>query len=292
MDRWSDIAAGMAALRGQTTPPLETILVVDGNPGLLERATTAFPDVRVVPNDHRQGVSGARNTGLAVAAGDVIAFLDDDACPEPDWIHRLGRPYADPAVMAVGGLALPVWPETRPDHLVPELDWIVGCTYRGHPTDQADVRNLFGCNMSVRRAAVDLNGGFDEDIGRIGLTPLGCDDTEYFIRLRQRVPGARVVYEPTAIVHHRVTPARTTWAYLRSRSLAEGLSKARVAQVVGASDATSVESEYVRRVLSAALLRELRRAVRGDSAGWRGSAGVVTSLGAAAAGYVRGRFAA
>ena len=124
----------MDALAHQTVPPLETILVVDHNETLLARARDEFPDVRVLDNPRTGGASGARNTGIAQAKGSIIAFVDDDARPEPDWIEQLLAAYDDPAVMAVGGVASPVWPTRRPDHLPPELDWIVGCTYQGQPT--------------------------------------------------------------------------------------------------------------------------------------------------------------
>jgi glycosyltransferase involved in cell wall biosynthesis len=289
MDRWDDIVAGLAGIAGQTHPAAQTVLVVDHNADLLARARAAFPDVRVIENTGRGGASGARNTGVAVVDADVVAFLDDDARPEPDWLERLMAAYDDPAVLAVGGVARPVWPDRRPDHLPPELDWLVGCTYLGQPTRRADVRNLWGCNMSVRRFVFDEIGGFDEDAGRVGLIPLGAEETEFCIRIAQRKPGSRVVFEPTAVVHHRVTVARTTFAYLRSRSQAEGVSKAAMARVVGAQDATSEESAYVRTVLTAGIRRELGKGLRGDAAGWRGAAGIVTCLLTTGFYYARGR---
>ncbi len=235
MDRWDDIVAGMDALARQTVPPLETILVVDHNDTLLARARDEFPDVRVLDNTRTGGASGARNTGIAQAKGSIIAFVDDDACPEPDWLEELLAAYDDPSVMAVGGVATPVWPSRRPDHLPPELDWIVGCTYLGQPTVRSDVRNLWGCNMSVRAEVFERIGGFDEEVGRIGLIPLGNEETELCIRIAQRTPGARVVHQPSAVVHHRVTEARCQWSYLVSRSHAEGISKAAMSRVVGTS---------------------------------------------------------
>jgi len=289
MDRWDDIVAGMHALAHQTVPPLETILVVDHNELLLERARAAFPDVRVMDNPRTGGASGARNTGIARAEGSIIAFVDDDARPEPDWIERLLAAYDDEQVMAVGGVARPVWPTRRPDHLPPELDWVVGCTYQGQPTVRSDVRNLWGCNMSVRREAFEQVGTFDEEIGRIGLIPIGCEETELCIRIGQQLPGARVVFEPRALVHHRVTPARTTWSYLRTRSTAEGASKAAIGALVGAEDATSVETDYVKRVLTRGFAREVGRGLRLDPAGFRGAAGIVVCLWLTGLGYLRGR---
>jgi GT2 family glycosyltransferase len=283
LDRWADIVAGVDALARQTVPPLETILVVDHNNALLARARDELTGVRVLDNPRTGGASGARNTGVAAAKGAVIAFLDDDARPEPDWIERLLPAYDDPTVMAVGGVARPVWPDVRPAHLPPELDWLLGCTYRGQPTVRTDVRNLCGGNRTVRREAFDLVGSFDEEIGRIGLIPLGNEETELCIRIGQRIPGARVVYEPSAVVHHRVTEARCRWSYLVSRSHAEGISKAAMSAVVGAGDATSEERRYATRVLPRGVLRELAHL------NLRGAAGILTCLAVTTWWYVRGR---
>ena len=191
--------------------------------------------------------------------------------------------------MAVGGVARPVWPERRPDHLPPELDWLVGCTYLGQPTERADVRNLWGCNMSVRRCVFEEIGGFDEDAGRIGLIPLGAEETEFCIRIAQRRPGSRVVFEPRAVVHHRVTPARTD-VLLPALALARrGVSKAAMARLVGAQTRRRRRATTSRRVLTAGLRRELGRGIRGDRAGWQGAAGIVTCLGRPASGTLRGR---
>jgi GT2 family glycosyltransferase len=283
MDRWTDIVAGADALAHQTVPPLETILVVDHNDALLARARDELTAVRVLDNPRTGGASGARNTGIAAARGEVIAFLDDDARPEPDWIERLLAAYDDTQVLAVGGVARPVWPDRRPAHLPPELDWLVGCTYLGQPTVRTDVRNLWGCNMSVRAEVFDRIGGFDEEVGRIGLIPLGNEETELCIRIGQRIPGGRVVYEPTAVVHHRVTEARCRWTYLVTRSHAEGISKAAMSRVVGTGDATSDERRYATRVLPKGVLRELLHL------NVRGAAGIVTCLAVTTWWYLRGR---
>jgi glucosyl-dolichyl phosphate glucuronosyltransferase len=283
MDRWPDILAGVDALAHQTVPPLETILVVDHNEALLARARDELPAVRVLDNPRTGGASGARNTGIAQAKGSIIAFVDDDARPEPDWVERLLAAYDDPSVLAVGGVARPVWPDRRPAHLPPELDWLVGCTYLGQPTVRSDVRNLWGCNMSVRAEVFERIGGFDEEIGRIGLIPLGTEETELCIRIGQRIPGARVVYEPAAVVHHRVTEARCRWSYLVTRSHAEGVSKAAMSRLVGAGDATSEERRYATRVLPRGVLRELAHL------NLRGAAGIVTCLAVTTWWYLRGR---
>jgi len=297
--RWDDIVAAVDSVGAQEVAAAETLVIVDHNPGLLSRAQQAFGPrgVRVLPNAHKQGLSGARNTAIAEATGDVVVFLDDDAAGRPGWLAALLAPYSDPTVKAVGGVAHPRWPINRPRVLpgaapydpnaTGELDWIVGCTYTGQPLRQAEVRNLMGCNMSFRREVFDRVGGFAEDIGRIGKNPLGCEETELCIRARQAYQRAgekiRIVFEPAAVVDHRVSPDRIEWAYLRRRSWAEGLSKAAVSKLVGSDDALSTERSYVARVLPTAVLRELKEG-RVSSA-----AAVVTALACTTAGYVRGK---
>jgi glucosyl-dolichyl phosphate glucuronosyltransferase len=294
--RWDDIVAAVDSVSAQDVRPVEILVVVDQNPVLLDRARRALsPDVRVLPNAQRQGLSGARNTAVAAAVGAVVVFLDDDAAARPGWLRALLGPYADPDVVAVGGVAHPRFPAGRPG-LLPsggdggdatgELDWIVGCTYTGQPTARAEVRNLMGCNMSVRREVFDRVGGFAEDLGRIGRNPLGCEETEFCIRVRQAYRRAdreaRIVFEPAAQVDHRVTADRVRWSYLRRRSWSEGLSKAAVSRLVGSDDALSTERAYVATVLPAAVARELR-------AGRPAAAGaVVVALAATCAGYLRG----
>ena len=117
-DRWEDLCRAIGSVRGQAEAPQEIILVIDHCPGLLLRASRALAGVRVVANRFGPGLSGARNTGMGVATGDVIAFLDDDAAADPGWLARLSDSYADPRVLGVGGLVRPLWDAGRPG-LVP-----------------------------------------------------------------------------------------------------------------------------------------------------------------------------
>ena len=89
--RWDDLVAAVESLRVQTHSPEEVILVIDHNPGLATRVWREIPDVTCVENHGRQGLSDARNAGLAVARGDVVAFLDDDAEAEPQWLSLLAE---------------------------------------------------------------------------------------------------------------------------------------------------------------------------------------------------------
>ncbi|MEV4611291.1 glycosyltransferase family 2 protein [Kitasatospora sp. NPDC049258] len=255
LDRWEDLSAAVASVRAQRRPPTELLLVVDHCPELAERAARLLPGVRVIANSRQRGLSGARNTGVAAASGEVVAFLDDDAVADPQWTLRLLAGYRDPSVLGVGGLVRAWWETGRPSWFPPEFDWVVGCSYHGSPRAPAEVRNFTGANMSFRRADMVAAGGFRLDLGRVGTKPLGCEETELCLRIAALNPRAVLRFEPAAVVRHHVPPTRTTWSYFSSRCYAEGRSKAMVARHAGPRAALSDERRYLRRTVPAAILR-------------------------------------
>jgi F0F1-type ATP synthase membrane subunit c/vacuolar-type H+-ATPase subunit K len=135
-------------------------------------------------------------------------------------------------------------------------------------------------------------GGFQEGIGRVGCRPLGCEETDLFIRLAQRWPAARVVYDPEARVRHTVPPARLSWRYFRSRCFAEGLSKASVAARVGSHHALAAERSYTLKVLPAGMARGLRDACRGHQGAGLRAIAIGAGLAMTTAGYVTGQLSA
>jgi GT2 family glycosyltransferase len=283
--RWADLQRAVGSVSRQTLPAREIVVVVDHDDALLARARSAWPASVVIPNRGRRGLSGARNTGVAAASGDAVAFIDDDAVAEERWLERLAGGYADPGVIAVGGAIDPQWPRGRPRWFPAEFDWVVGCTHAGMPATPAPVRNLVGANMSMRRQALLELGGFRDGIGRIGTTPVGCEETELCIRARQRWLDATVLYLPEARVRHRVTPERTELRYFLSRCHAEGRSKALVSSMVGRDDGLGAERTYVRRTLPLGIARALRDARRG---GLGRCLAIVAGLAVTTAGYVAG----
>ncbi|MFE1752304.1 glycosyltransferase family 2 protein [Streptomyces anandii] len=304
-DRWEDILAAVSSVRAQSRPALETLLVVDHNQALLDRLTKEYEEsgdrplaggpVRVLANAGPRGLSAGRNTGIAASRGEVVAFLDDDAVAERDWLRRFAEGYADPRVMAVGGRTVPVWASgRRPAWFPEEFDWVVGCSYRGLPPGRVRVRNVLGGNASFRRTAFDAAGGFATGIGRDGdKRPLGCEETELCIRLTRARPDAVLLIDDRAVIHHRVPGAREHFRYFRTRTWAEGLSKALVARSVGADKGLESERRYTTRVLPAGMARGLRDALlaRPGGAGRAGAivAGVLTAAGGYAVGTVRAR---
>lgn len=289
LERWDDICAAVESLRRQTRRPDEVVLVCDHAPELLDRARTAFPDVRCLPNEGPRGLSGARNTGVRVTTGAVVAFLDDDATAAPDWVQQFLDAYRDHDVIGVAGHVVPDWRAPRPGWFPDEFLWVVGCSYAGLPSGRADVRNPIGANMSFRRSAFDRAGGFDVAMGRLGKDAAGCEETEFAIRARAAVEGGRIVLEPASICFHAVTPQRTTRSYFRTRCRAEGRSKALVSTLTGADAALETERGYVVRTLPAAVLRGLRELLTVNRSGGARAVAIVEGTALTAGSYALAR---
>ncbi|MER6827170.1 glycosyltransferase family 2 protein [Streptosporangium sp. NPDC000563] len=292
-DRWEDIRAAVESVQNQTRAPHEIILVVDYNPDLHLRLKKEYPGAIVVENAQEKGLSGGKNTGAATASGDIVAYLDDDAVAEPGWLEALEEGFQDPTIVGVGGLTRPLWGiGHRPGWYPHEFDWTVGCSYLGMPTQRARIRNVMGGNAAFRREVIGGVGGFHTGIGRSVQgrkpRPLGCEETEFCIRLSQRMPGSGMLFEPAAVIGHKVPPVRSTFAYFRSRCFAEGLSKALVAQSVGAGDGLSSERAHALRALPMGALRGVGEALRGDLAGLGRAGAIVVGLAWTTWGYIVG----
>jgi glucosyl-dolichyl phosphate glucuronosyltransferase len=291
-DRWQAMLAAVESIRQQTLPASEILLVIDHNPALLARARSALKDVTILENQQAPGLSGARNSGILSASGDVIVFMDEDAAAEKQWLEKLTGPFQEPRVLGVGGAILPQWDQGQPVWFPPEFHWVVGCTYRGMPQVQAPVRNLIGCNMAFRREVFDQVGLFRHGIGRVGTFPAGCEETEICIRASQHIPQGIFLFEPDARVHHLVPAWRGSLHYFKQRCFAEGRSKALVTGLVGAKDGLTSERSYVLHTLPGAVIQGLRDTLRhGSPAGIQRAALILTGLAVTACGYLSGKAA-
>ena len=289
--RWEQLCQAVSSVQAQRRPVDEIIVVIDHNDALLDRARETFSTASVLANASSQGLSGARNTGIDASTGDIVCFLDDDAAAEEDWSAHLLAPYADRRVLGVGGAATPAWETAEPAWWPGEFGWVVGCSYRGQPTTTSPVRNLMGCNMSLRRTVLSAVGGFDTGLGRQGDNQLGCEETELCIRAGQLFPDGAFLHEPAAVVHHHVPGQRASWRYFADRCRAEGISKAGVARRVGRSAALASEAGYVRRVLPTGVLANLGRSLHGDLAGVARAGAIVAGLSLTATGFLSARWA-
>ncbi|MHB1553077.1 MAG: glycosyltransferase family 2 protein [Acidimicrobiales bacterium] len=286
--RLDKLGACLEAIRAQRYPADEIVLVVDHNDRLLAHARATYAGVCVVENDRPRGCSGARNCGASHATGDIVAFIDDDACADPGWLEALIAPYDNTTVLGTTGHVVAQWPGRRPSWLPPEFDWVIGCSYQGLPEETAPVRNLWGTASSVRRSVFEEVGGYNEVLGRIGSIPVGCEDTEFCIRVRNRFPDAVFLYVTPARAEHHIDEARARLRYFVRRCYGEGLSKAAVTRSVGTTSGLATERAYVAHVLPAAVSLGLKRAARGELAGLARASAIVLGLAATSVGYLRG----
>ena len=287
-DRWEDVVKAVESVQHQSVPPREIIVVVDHNPALLACVRDNIPGVIVLENQGMPGASEARNSGVRQAKGKYVAFLDDDAVADRDWLAQHYSGYERADVLGVGGEIEPVWPARRPSWFPDEFNWVVGATYRGFPESASPVRNLWTVNMSVRRDVFDAIQGFRNGFGKVGGNS-SPEDTDFCIRALQHRPQAIWLYKPEAKVRHTVPPGRANWKYYLWRCYNEGLGKARLSSLVGAKHGMSVERAHLSKTLPAGVARGLSDAVfRRDLSGIGRAVAIILGVAAAIMGYLVG----
>ncbi len=288
-ERLEHAIACVESVLAQRITPGQVLVVVDHNDELLELLRSRLPrSVELLPNGGPRGLASARNTAVRASRGDPIVFIDDDAVAHDRWLETLLSAFEDPDVIGAGGHALPRWEDEQPAWFPDEFLWVVGCSYRGLPPTGI-VRNPLGCNMAFRAEVFERVGTFDPGMGRVGRHPVGCEETEYCIRVVRALPAAKVVLVPGAEVEHTVPRERGRPAYFLRRCFYEGISKA-VVRALGDPRSLDTERQYVRGALVTRVRASGKELVTGparaDSLGKIGA--TIGGLIAAAAGYTVG----
>ncbi|QSG14967.1 glucosyl-dolichyl phosphate glucuronosyltransferase [Halapricum desulfuricans] len=271
LDRYHDLLDAAESVREQTYDDVELVLVSDGSEAVtrqFERDFADSEDVVITELDENSGLLEARNHGAEVANGDVVAFIDDDAIADPEWVDQLVESYEQQDAVAVGGKMVPEWVAGKPDFLPEEFYWLVGVTHRGfgpggEPNTAGEVRNTNGSNLSfLREVFIELNG-FDTAIGgRKGDANLQGGETELCARLQQEC-GKGVWYNPNAVVSHKVFEYRMNICWLLDRAFWQGYSKRAMETFV--EDSTGEESAFLRQLLMTYLPQRLWILLTGPS---------------------------
>jgi glycosyltransferase involved in cell wall biosynthesis len=244
---------GLAALEGgvdlivvdsASSAPLQSL--VNGFSGSFSRLMYHYEPVA--------GLARARNRGLELAQTDLVAFIDDDAVPDPDWAQRVAGPFADASVACVGGACRAAFDSARPSWLSDRLLQFAGVTRFGVEGRRARSSSEypFGANMCFRRGPLLEAGGFPENLGRMGTNLLSGEEHQVVDALRRL--GWSIWLEPSAIVGHRVTSARCRAGYYWRRLWWQGVSRARVRR----------SPALAARLLAAAIVRVALWALTGD----------------------------
>lgn len=204
-ERPNDLARCLYALMAMPDDGQE-FLVVDNRPAgdSTKRVVASYPRVRYVRQDEG-GLDAARNRGLREAKHAIVAFTDDDAFVDANWLRALTRNFGDPLVQCVTGLTLPAELETDAQECFERYSPF-GRGYARRTFDSAEMNPMAvgpvgaGANMAVRRSLLDTVGEFDEALD--GGTPTRSGgDHEMFSRIL--AAGFRIVYDPAALSWHK-----------------------------------------------------------------------------------------
>jgi glycosyltransferase involved in cell wall biosynthesis len=221
--RWPEISVVVCSYNGSRTirdtceglldleyPNYEVIVVDDGSTDRLAEIVKEYP-FHLIRTENR-GLSNARNTGMEAASGEIVAYIDDDAYPDPHWLHYLAMTYMTTDHVAVGG------PNIPPPGDGPLADCVANAP--GGPVhvlvSDTEAEHIPGCNMSIRKAALEAIGGFDPRFRAAG------DDVDVCWRLMQC--GGTIGFSPSAVVwHHRRNSIRMYWKQQQGYGKAEAL---------------------------------------------------------------------
>lgn len=236
-NRCDSLAGTLASLRALEVPPALDweILVVDNNSSDRTRAVVEeFAHAAPVPTRYifepRQGLSHARNRGVAESDRELILFTDDDVLVDPQWLHHTADALLSGGAGCAGGKVVPLWQGlARPSWLSNRmLNVLAMLDYGDGPAElgcAGDDRILYGANFAFRRGPLLEAGAFNPDLGRKGAFGAG-EDKEIQEKLRQL--GHKVFYEPRSVVFHRVDRERLSKKYFRLWHYNAGKDRARI----------------------------------------------------------------
>jgi glycosyltransferase involved in cell wall biosynthesis len=213
-DRASLLALTLDALAKQQNAGTFEVLVADNGSTDTTRAVVEAAAARTPVSylrEDRPGKSYALNTAVATARGDLILLTDDDVLPSPGWLATFRRAFDETGAEFAAGRILPLWEAPPPSWMSPSLHGVLAIPDGGESRLSLG-RGLnthimpIGANMAVRRSLVVRVGGWNTSLGKLQGTLRTGEDHEFALRLI--AGGAAGVYEPAAVVRHRVPADR------------------------------------------------------------------------------------
>jgi len=247
----------LRSLCDQTMPHenYEVLVIDNAGEADTERVVDEFRNTAVQLRyviENRVGLSHARNKGLAEAHGKYIAYLDDDARAESDWLKALVETFEKTNAAAIGGRVWLDWEGERPSW-VPDNQLSL-FTFVDHGDESRALQNneyLVGANLAFDRNVLISIGGFATNLGRQGAVLLSGEEAKALRQLRER--GLTVYYEPAALAWHSVHPSRKRPMWLLRRMFWDGASQPLLDQL---HDTGS------RRMLVRAAISDVRQCLR------------------------------
>ncbi len=232
-NRAASLLRALESLSLQTLDPDQWEVVVvnnnstDDTPAVVTAFSGDHPELQIrLLKEPVQGLSPARNAGIRVSRGSVIAIIDDDETVNPEFAAAYVAFFeGHPEAAGGGGAVVPVYECDPPRWLTPwaarpitgQLD--LGPDVRPFPKGKYPP----GGNMAVRREMLDRYGLFDPALGRTGTKPLGGEEKELFGRLR--AGGEAIYYIPGAVINHYIPTEKLTPDYFDRVNLLGGASE-------------------------------------------------------------------
>jgi len=173
-------------------------------------------------NEYNQGLSYARNRGINEANNEILIFMDDDIVVHTSWIDNILRGFKDLKIAIVGGKVLP-YKIKVPPWLPQEYYFLASIFDLGEKRKKT--RSIMGCNFAVRKKVLDEVGYFNVNLGRKGKQLLGGEENDLCLRITKK--GYEVIYEPNAIIYHKIED-KLNYNYILNNSYWVGVSEARL----------------------------------------------------------------
>jgi len=197
-----------------------TIIVVDNNctddtAAFVQQMRPAGPVRLRYVKEEKQGLSNARNGGIAAGSGELIGFIDDDEQIDSSWYKVVEREFRATCVKFIGGPYKPVWGAVAPNWLPSAYPAVIGIVPAGEyrDCDKTFPGILMGGNAVIRRTVFQQIGGYAPALGRTNKGLLSAEDDEFYRRLlRNGILGRNV---PDLVIHHFIPPERLTKKYHR-----------------------------------------------------------------------------
>lgn len=263
-ERYLDTIETIESLVRQSYQNIEIVLVIDRNLDLFNEFSRS-DRLKSLNNlkigfSNLPGLSNARNKGVKLSSGNIIAFIDDDAVADADWISNLVILYKDPQVVGVGGPMKPLWISGKCTWIPEEFYWTMGCSYRSQKSTVHYVRSNFGSNMSFRSDIFEEVGLFDDGFGLVDNIMRTGEETEFSIRILNKLKESKIMYTPDAIVYHKIYKFRKSFSFLMKRCYAYGCAIVNIGKSKKLVDdqLESTETKFLNYLLKYSFLERLK----------------------------------
>lgn len=211
-----------------TCPDVELLVVDNNSTDYTQQVVNAFhpqcPNLMRCVFEPAPGLSNARNRGIKEAHGQIVAFVDDDVCFEPNWLVEILKAFSDnPEISCVGGKSIPKFEAPVPAWMTEDLYDFYGSTRSGdHDKIMQFPEHPFGLNMAFRKEVFEQVGDFNITLGRIKNSLLSNEELDFFYRVNKA--GLKVFYASKALLYHRIPTDRMDKNWILSRRYWQGIS--------------------------------------------------------------------